>query len=66
MHETSDDKKQVYLTVLEDDQERLGFLTDYVIFESEDIAYKVIVGIKEIENVLLYEPSSTLLCKVCN
>jgi hypothetical protein len=39
VHETPDGKKQVNLTVLEDDQERLGFLTDYVIFESEDIAY---------------------------
>jgi len=39
VHETHDDKKQVNLTGLENDEERLGFLTDYVIFESEDIAY---------------------------
>ena len=32
----------------------LAFLTDYVIFESDEIAYQVIVGIKELTNVLLY------------
>jgi hypothetical protein len=44
----------------------LAFLTDYVIFESDEIAYQVIVGIKELTNVLLYEPSAVLLCRGCN
>jgi len=44
----------------------IEFLTDYAILERGDIAYQIFIGIKEIENILLYEPSSVHLCHACN
>ena len=39
MYNPPEGHSQIYLTILEGEREMLAFLTDYVIFETDEIAY---------------------------
>jgi hypothetical protein len=46
---------------MDGETEIIEFLNDYPILEKWDIAYRIFLGVKEIENILLYEPGSVHL-----
>ena len=39
MYNQPEGHRQIYLTILEREREMLAFLTDYVIFQTDEIAY---------------------------